>query len=123
MNIQDMKYSEVMELKKSLESEGIISGGNSLPSEQNQYYKIGENIFVRTVTHILIGRLIAVYPTELVIEDASWVADTGRYADSMKDFSNLSEVEPYPDGLPVIIGRGSIIDAHMTNQPLQRTQR
>ena len=56
-----------------------------------------------------IGRLLRVTPTELVLEDAAWIADTGRFSDALKAAS-FNEVEPFPDG-EVIIGRGAIIDA------------
>ena len=72
-------------------------------------YKIGENYLVRTVTMIITGRIIAVYPTELVVEDAAWIADTGRFADNLIS-CDFSEVEPFPNG-EVIIGRGAIVDA------------
>ena len=72
-------------------------------------YTIGSPYFIRTVTHHHTGRLVAVTEHELVLEDAAWIADDGRFADALKT-GNFSEVEPFPDG-PVIIGRGSIIDA------------
>jgi hypothetical protein len=72
-------------------------------------WKIGKNYLIRTVTMINTGRLVQVFNQELVLEDAAWIADTGRFADSLKSCS-FSEVEPFPFG-KVIIGRGSIIDA------------
>ena len=75
---------------------------------------------IRTVTMIQTGRLIAVYPQELVLEDAAWIADTGRFADALKSL-NFNEVEPFPDG-PVFIGRGSVIDAVVISQ-VQRSQK
>jgi len=121
MNINEMKYGEVIELKKALEGAGL--GVESKGGVDNEYYKVGGNIFIRTVTHIVVGKLLAVYPTELVVNNASWIADTGRYADSMKDFGNFSEVEPYPVDVEVIVNRSSIIDAHMTNQQLPTEQK
>jgi hypothetical protein len=44
-----------------------------------------------------------------VLEDAAWIADTGRFSDALKS-AKFNEVEPFPNGR-VIIGRGSIIDA------------
>ena len=76
-------------------------------------YQTGEPYFIRTVTHIYTGRLTCVYPQELVLTDCAWIADTGRFADSLKDLSKLQEVEPFPDG-EVVIGRGAILDAHVT---------
>ena len=72
-------------------------------------FEIGAAYLIRTVTMIDTGRLLRVTPTELVLEDAAWIADTGRFADALKKLS-FNEVEPFPDG-EVIIGRGAIIDA------------
>jgi len=55
------------------------------------------------------GRLVAVTAQELVLEDAAWIADTGRFADSLEK-AEFGEVEPFPPGR-VILGRGAIIDA------------
>ena len=72
-------------------------------------YQLGQNYMIRTVTMIDTGRLVAVTPTELVLEDAAWIADTGRFADAL-EACEFSEVEPFPKG-HVIIGRGAVIDA------------
>jgi hypothetical protein len=72
-------------------------------------WRIGAIYLIRTVTMIDTGRLAEVTPTELVLEDAAWIADTGRFSDSLKS-CEFGEVEPFPDGR-VIIGRGSIVDA------------
>ena len=72
-------------------------------------WEVGAIYLIRTVTMIDTGRLVAVGPQELVLEDAAWIADTGRFSDALKSLS-FSEVEPFPDGR-VIVGRGSIIDA------------
>ena len=70
---------------------------------------IGKAYLIRTVTMIQTGRLVVVTPQELVLEDAAWIADTGRFADALKT-GNFNEVEPFPDG-QVIVGRGAVIDA------------
>jgi hypothetical protein len=72
-------------------------------------WEIGACYLIRTVTMIDTGRLVAVTPQELVLEDAAWIADTGRFADAVKSVQ-FSEVEPFPAGR-LIVGRGSIIDA------------
>lgn len=72
-------------------------------------WRIGAIYLLRTVTMIDTGRLVEVTPTELVLEDAAWIADTGRFSDSLKS-CEFGEVEPFPDGR-VIIGRGSVVDA------------
>ena len=78
------------------------------PSDDSAW-EIGKIYLIRTVTMIDTGRLVAVGPQELVLEDAAWIADTGRFADALKK-AEFGEVEPFPDGR-VIIGRGSVIDA------------
>lgn len=70
---------------------------------------LGRSYLIRTVTHYIVGRLVAVSPHELWLEDAAWVADTGRFAQALESGA-LSEVEPFPAGA-VAVGRGAIADA------------
>ena len=93
----------------------------SKPVSNSGPYQIGKNYFIRTVTHYYTGRLVEVYDHELVIEDAAWIADTGRYADALKS-GDFSEVEPYPEG-QVIIGRGALLDATQLSSTLPRSQK
>ena len=79
-------------------------------------WKVGEQYFIRTVTMHLIGRLVEVYPQELVLESTVWVADSGRFAEAMRT-GKLEEVEPFPAGR-VIVGRGGIIDAAIWSHAL-----
>lgn len=79
------------------------SGGDHGP------WEIGKNYLIRTVTMIDTGRLVAVTAQELVLEDAAWIADTGRFAQALEQ-AQFAEVEPFPSGR-VIIGRGAVIDA------------
>ena len=81
--------------------------GNRSASENP--YNIGANYFIRTVTHHHTGRLVQVTQQELVLEDAAWIADTGRFSVALAT-GDFSEVEPFPDGR-VIVGRGAVIDA------------
>ena len=83
--------------------------GNERRIDNDAAWEIGKIYLIRTVTMNDTGRLVAVTPQELVLEDAAWVADTGRFADAVKK-AEFSEVEPFPAGR-VIIGRGSIVDA------------
>ena len=72
-------------------------------------WRIGKTYLIRTVTMIDTGVLVSVTDRELVLKDAAWIADTGRFSDALKS-AEFNEVEPFPDG-EVIIGRGSVIDA------------
>jgi len=83
----------------------------------NSAYVVGRSYFVRTVTHYYTGRLLAVYDDALVLGDAAWIADTGRFGAALASGS-LNEVEPYPD--KVIVSRGAIVDACVWLHPLPR---
>ncbi len=84
-------------------------------------YQIGEKYFIRTVTHYFTGQLDSVYEHELTINNAAWIADTGRFHEMLKS-GDMKEVEPYPEGL-VIIGRGAIIDASVIDFDLPRIEK
>lgn len=92
------------------------------PSENKGRWQVGKNYFIRTVTHHLLGTLIEVTPKELWMKDVSWIADDGRFMQAIKD-GTLSEVEPFPDGAEVPVGRGALIDGVIWIHPLPRTQK
>jgi hypothetical protein len=71
-------------------------------------WEIGKNYLIRTVTMIQLGKLKKVTDKELVLSEASWVADTGRFNTALEK-GTLSEVEMFMRD--VIIGRGAIVDA------------
>src|SRR5262245_30178845 len=99
MNINDLTIGEAKALA------AMFAG----PLVDNSAWEVGQIYLIRTVTMIDTGKLIAVTPQELVLENAALIADTGRFADALKSIK-FNEVEPFPDGR-VIIGRGSVIDA------------
>ena len=82
----------------------------TIQSVQDHPYQIGKTYFIRTVTMAQAGKLVAVTEKELVLENAAWIADTGRFMGALVS-GNFSEVEPFPEGERVIVGRGAIIDA------------
>jgi hypothetical protein len=86
--------------------------------EKKEAWKVGEKYFIRTATMALTGRLKQVYDQELVLEDAAWIADTGRFSNFLKE-GTPDEVEPFPKG-EVIVGRTSIIDACIWGHDLLR---
>jgi len=88
----------------------------------NHPFEIGKNYLIRTITMIYTGKLEAVYEKELVISSASWIAETKRWADSVKT-GEFEEVEPYPDDAKVTIGREAILDATTVNWELPREQK
>lgn len=86
--------------------------------DKNYPWQIGKNYVIRTVTMIQVGRLKSVHDHELVLEDAAWVADTGRW-NAFLSTGVANDVEPFPDGL-IIVGRGAIIDSTIWKHPLLR---
>ena len=81
-------------------------------------YQVGKSVFVRTVTCYYTGHLVRVTAGELVLTDAAWVADTGRFSVALAT-GKLHEVEPFPDG-EVVVPRGGVIDATAWAHPLPR---
>ena len=89
--------------------------------DANSYsFEVGKAYLIRTVTMHYTGRVIRVTDTDVVLGDAAWIADTGRYADSLKSGS-LSEIEPYPDR--VCVSRGAIVDFCEWAHELPRVQK
>lgn len=82
--------------------------------------QVGKTVFVRTVTNFFTGTITEIAEHEVSFSDASWIADTGRFHQFLKD-GKLNEVEPIPDGL-LTIGRGAIVDVSTWNHILPRTQ-
>jgi hypothetical protein len=110
MNIDSMTIKEVKHIQS------LLRGGN----ETAHPYKLEKNYFIRTVTHHLTGKLIKVTGKELVLTDAAWIADDGRFHEAIRD-GKLNEVEPFPDGCEVIVGRGALVDCVQWSHPLPRS--
>ncbi len=104
MDLDSLTIGEARKLAK-------MFGNNS---SDNSAWQVGANYFIRTVTMIDTGKLVAVTEHELVLEDAAWIADTGRFSDSLLS-NEFSEVEPFPSGR-VIVGRAAVIDAIEINK-------
>lgn len=81
---------------------------------------VGERVFVRTVTMHYTGRLVSFDPDSIVLSDAAWIADSGRFHDALTT-GKLNEVEPFLDD--VIVGRGALVDITRWNHELPRTQK
>lgn len=72
-------------------------------------FVIGKKYLIRTVTMIQTGQLKEVKGNFLVLKDADWIADTGRFSEALNDQSKFNEVEPFKND--VIVSMGSIVDA------------
>lgn len=87
------------------------------PQKAESPLTVGNAVFVRCVTHYYTGRVAEVTAEHVILTDAAWIADTGRFSAALTS-STLGEVEPYPD--PVSIARGAIVDATLWRHALPR---
>lgn len=121
MNINELTLGQLKErLAEAEEIRKVLNmpGGTALPaSDDDGHWQVGKCYYIRTVTHHLVGVLVKVTRAELVIEQAAWVADSGRWSEALKT-GEVNEVEPFPDG-QVIVGRGALIDAAPWKAPLR----
>ena len=99
INIDGVDYVK----KSDVESFVLPEGDKS-----NPFMVVGKDYFIRTVTHYFTGRLVWVGDKEIAIEDAAWIADTGRFSEFVAG-KTVKVVEPFPSGV-VIVGRGAIVD-------------
>ena len=109
MNLEKIK--QAIELSKLLDGETCTS---DFPIE------IGKCVFIRTVTMYYLGRLKKVYGQFITLEDASWIADTGRFYDFLKE-GKANEVEPFTQD--VHIPFGSLIDISIWTHSLPKEQK
>ena len=70
--------------------------------------QIGKQVFIRCVTNYHTGRIVEITDTGVVLEDAAWIADTGRFSDALIT-GVFSEVEPFQG--PVLVMTGPVVDA------------
>ena len=107
MNIDEMSIGDAREIARLFTS--------SAPTECP--FVVGSAYLIRTVTMAWTGRVIRIVGGFLVLEDAAWIADTGRYNEA-STADALNEVEPR-DG-EVIVGLGAIVDAVQWTSALPR---
>lgn len=81
---------------------------------------VGSPVFLRTVTMHYTGKVVCVTPDTIVLADAAWIADSGRFHDALKD-GKLNEVEPFVNN--VCVGRGALVDVTRWNHDLPRAQK
>jgi len=71
------------------------------------FIEVGKIYLIRTVTMIYTGRVKALSDNEILLEEAAWIPETERWAQSCKD-EIFREVEPYYRD--VILFKGAILD-------------
>ena len=109
MDINDLTAGQAKELAKMLDAK-----------DTKTPFEIGKSYLFRTVTHIELGRVVEMVGKFAVLEEASWIADTGRYHDCLRD-GTPEEIEPYPNG--TIVNTDSLINAAPWEHDLPREQK
>lgn len=112
MNINDLTIGQAKELANLF--------GNTTEINTNSMIEVGKAYLFRTVTHIELGRVVEVQGNLVKLEEASWIADTGRYHNALKD-GQLNEIEPYPDY--TVVNLSSLINFAPWAHPLPREQK
>lgn len=81
-------------------------------------FKKGDKLFIRSVTHHYLGRVVYADDKFLVLEDASWVAiPKNRHGDFLKSGPAAgSEIEVYPS--TVTLNVGALLDWSPWNHEL-----
>jgi hypothetical protein len=100
MNLNELTLGQIKELQS-------LFNGASL--KEDCPFEIGENYLIRTVTFTLTGKIKSKTSQFLVLSDADWIADTGRFSLALEDQDKFSEVEPFKND--AIVSKGSIVDA------------
>lgn len=85
----------------------VVARKNKKSSRGGLPFGVGDAIFIRTVTFHYVGRVTDITPEFIILSEASWVADDGRFFTAMAE-GQLNEVERCPSW--VMVGRGSIVD-------------
>lgn len=99
----------------------LIARALDIKSEPEEcVFVIGEKYFIRTVTYFATGKVKRISGGFLELEDAAWVADTGRFREAIMN-GILNEIEPVE--VPMYINIASITDAFVWKHKLPREQK
>lgn len=89
------------------------------PTGSDHSIEVGKCYLIRTVTMTHTGRVKAVTASDIVLEDAAWIAETARFHTTLST-GELNEVEPFVNDC--IVSRASIVDMTEWQHPLPREQ-
>ena len=102
ITLDDKVYVLESSIPSTTETKVLELDGTECP------YVIGQNYLIETCTKYFTGKLERVTDKELVISNAAWVADTGKYSTALAT-GDFSEVEMMPMECRPIISRGAIV--------------
>ena len=82
---------------------------------------VGEKIFFRTVTYHAVGEVKKIVGHFVHLQNASWVADTGRFMNFLKEgVQEDSEIEPTGD---MFLNLDTVVDFFYWRHQLPKTQK
>ena len=89
-----VKPKKIVKLKTKVNKKKIVKKiKKNVTKENNVYYGfIGTNIFARTVTYHYTGKVIDIVGDFFKLETSGWVADSGRFSETIKNGS-INEFE------------------------------
>lgn len=76
MSIDKLTIGELKELKGFL--------GGDAKNKKSISYEVGKSYLIETVTKYYLGRVKEITDYEIVLENAAWIADTGRYSTALE---------------------------------------
>lgn len=100
MNLNELTLGQIKELQNLFSKQSIT---------EDCPFEVGENYLIRTVTFTLTGKIKSKTSQFLVLQDADWIADTGRFSEALENQDKFNEVEPFRND--AIVSKGSIVDA------------
>ena len=111
------KVIEVSEETWSKIREQVEADGGKEINDYNDL--VGSKFFFRTVTYHLVGEVKKIVGRFAYLKNASWIADSGRFMNAIKD-GTLSEVEPVGDAF---INVDTVVDFFPWKHPLPKDQK
>lgn len=110
MEIDNLTLGQIKQLKN------LLGGVEHQPLP----FQIGEKVFIRTVTHYQTGKVKEIVGKFIILDEAAWIADSGRFHDALTK-GTLSEVEPIPG--TIRINSDTIVDAFPWTHDLPKVQK
>lgn len=81
--------------------------------------EVGQTVIIRGIPFYYIGRITYVDDKRLVLENACWLADSGRWSEALQT-GDINECEKYPD--PVELRTDLCCDITLWKNPLPETK-
>lgn len=106
------------EIFEKLKDQLMADGGKEITSYQDL---VGEKVFFRTVTYHAIGEVKKTFGRFVHLKTASWVADTGRFMNFIKEgVGENSEIEPVGE---MFLNMDTVVDFFIWKHKLPTEQK